>query len=450
MGTFKAHYVTFSQNGVITFGGGDWRIGPTTSQGSVSYVLTTIELDGGPPIKFNELPAGFRPLSNAIISQVGQTNGLCGGVASGNIVVGPPTNNVARSNITFGVFGPGVYICGVGCFSGLGTQGPFIGGANYNATSLLANINCDLSLYVPEATGAAVAYVYQSLDINGTYDLLSSSFSWEVQNSSTPIHLLANSIINNGGNLADGSGVIKRTISRPGINPTSFNGNDVITVISPASSNPSNLTPLNLLGITAWYLNIFPNPANPTSGAPPPLIPFTPNLPFLTFIPITPEFIDNWTPTEFKFIIPPTIYPVIIDYWINNPVPLPIPVEIIVVGDGTQFSGSVSLGILYILLEDASGIYVIDENQTVDTLYFRGGYTTDFNILPINPPWSDEFINEDDFYSLLQFPYKILSQSYLEDEVDEEGIFITSVLRTVVITEDVEIPSPFIQTAFVP
>lgn len=119
--------------------------------------------------------------------------------------------------------------------------------------------------------------------------------------------------------------------------------------------------------------------------------------------------------------------------------------EIFFVEDGTQFSGSVLAGILQILFEDATGIYKLVSGQTDDILYFRAGYTTDIKLLML--PTDDEII-EDDFIELLSYPTKILLQD--EDNSEPEDFSIISTLRTLVITLDTEIPSPFIKTAFLP
>ncbi len=45
------------------------------------------------------------------------------------------------------------------------------------------------------------------------------------------------------------------------------------------------------------------------------------------------------------------------------------PITIIAVGDGTQFSGTVALGILTITIANGAGIYVITSGKTADTFY---------------------------------------------------------------------------------
>lgn len=58
------------------------------------------------------------------------------------------------------------------------------------------------------------------------------------------------------------------------------------------------------------------------------------------------------------------------------------PTDIMATGDGTQFSGSVSLGTLNILLTNASGIYTLVPGKTNDTLYssLRDGTTRNVKI----------------------------------------------------------------------
>lgn len=127
-------------------------------------------------------------------------------------------------------------------------------------------------------------------------------------------------------------------------------------------------------------------------------------------------------------------------------------VTITLVGDGVQFSGSVVLGILQILYEDASGIYSLMKNQTDDVLYFRDGFTTDIRLIMLSDESYQDEIDEESFFNMLPYPRKILAQTNFDEDLegDSSDFFITSVLRTIVITKDVEIPSPFIKTAFLP
>ena len=128
-------------------------------------------------------------------------------------------------------------------------------------------------------------------------------------------------------------------------------------------------------------------------------------------------------------------------------------ITITLVGDGVQFSGSVEVGTLEVLFEDASGIYVLDPDSTSDTLYFRDGFITDISILMLFNLLNDEDkIYEDDFFSILSYPSKILSQTYMENESDniDDDFTITSELRIPTLTNSVEIPSPFVRTAFLP
>lgn len=130
------------------------------------------------------------------------------------------------------------------------------------------------------------------------------------------------------------------------------------------------------------------------------------------------------------------------------------PVTITFVGDGTQFSGSVLAGTLQILFEDASGIYVLDKNQTNDLLYFRDGFTTDLRQLFLPSLLNDNELLGDDFFSAMSFPTRILTENNLDespvDDSSDDNFLFTAVLRIPVTTLAVEIPSPFIKTAFLP
>lgn len=124
---------------------------------------------------------------------------------------------------------------------------------------------------------------------------------------------------------------------------------------------------------------------------------------------------------------------------------------------GTNFAGFVSAGTLNVVFADSSGIYVLDKSQTNDLLYFRNGYTTNTSLIMIPNLFelSDETY-EEDFYRLLPYPAKILASQ--ADDSDEENEFddfykdysLIATAQIVTTTNNVEIPSPFIKSAFVP
>jgi hypothetical protein len=123
-------------------------------------------------------------------------------------------------------------------------------------------------------------------------------------------------------------------------------------------------------------------------------------------------------------------------------------VNISLIGNGVQFSGTVLLGTLQVLAEDASGIYSLVSGQTSDELYFREGYTTNIQRIML-PDIIEDTIYRDDFFSLMTYPVKILSRNNFDE--DETGDFsIIASLQVVTILRDVEIPSPFATTAFLP
>lgn len=126
-------------------------------------------------------------------------------------------------------------------------------------------------------------------------------------------------------------------------------------------------------------------------------------------------------------------------------------VQVTLIFNGTSFSGSIMLGNLDVFFEDASGIYVLDNNQTNDLLYFRNGITSDVHVLMLSDFFSDSEFSGDDFFNILPFPRKILAENYLEnDDFELDDFLITANTRVVVVTKNVEIPSPFVKTAFLP
>jgi len=122
-------------------------------------------------------------------------------------------------------------------------------------------------------------------------------------------------------------------------------------------------------------------------------------------------------------------------------------ITVTLVGDGVQFSGSVVAGVLQILSEDATGIYELVKGQTNDVLYTRDGYATDLSLLMLPSMLEDEPY-EDDFFSLLAYPYRILADDDYQDDITNFNLIATQ--RFVIVPLSVEIPSPFIKTAFLP
>ena len=125
------------------------------------------------------------------------------------------------------------------------------------------------------------------------------------------------------------------------------------------------------------------------------------------------------------------------------------PVTITIVGDGTIFSGSVVLGTLPILYEDASGIYSLIAGQAFDTLYFRNGYTSTVSSIML-PSMIDDEIYEDDFFSMLGYPKAILSQNDSDEDFEANDFAIISTLQASIVPKNVEIPSPYAKTGFLP
>ena len=126
-------------------------------------------------------------------------------------------------------------------------------------------------------------------------------------------------------------------------------------------------------------------------------------------------------------------------------------ITIELIGDGVEFSGSVDLGTLQLLSEDATGIYELVKGQTNDIIYTRDGYTTDPSLLMLPDMMENElYYDNDDFFSLLRYPYQILSSEDYQDDIDQSDFSITSSARFVIVPLNVEIPSPFIKTAFLP
>ena len=126
------------------------------------------------------------------------------------------------------------------------------------------------------------------------------------------------------------------------------------------------------------------------------------------------------------------------------------PVLVTLVGNGQQFSGSVTAGVLEVLFSDASGIYTLVKSQTNDIIYTRDGITTINKLIMLNLSEDDEIV-DDSFFKLLGYPRAILAMSNLdEDDIETEDFYRIATAQDVVIPVSVEIPSPYIKTAFLP
>lgn len=126
-------------------------------------------------------------------------------------------------------------------------------------------------------------------------------------------------------------------------------------------------------------------------------------------------------------------------------------VSITLIGDGVQFSGSIMIGALTLLYENTTGIYNLVDDQTDDILYTRNGFITDTNLIMLPDMRDDEVYNEfDTFFDLLGYPQRVLAQDDLDENYEQNDFSEISIIRQVVSTETVEIPSPFVRTAFLP
>lgn len=150
-----------------------------------------------------------------------------------------------------------------------------------------------------------------------------------------------------------------------------------------------------------------------------------------------------------------TIYKTGNNYWFTVPFGLPktkdpIIITIKLIFNPAFFTGSVLVGTLQILFADASGIYSLKPGATDDSLYFRNGLAeTISSIIPADILETKEVL-EEDLFDLLPYPRKILAQIDVnEDDTELDFLLFLSFEETIIIKE-VEIPSPFIRTAFLP
>lgn len=146
--------------------------------------------------------------------------------------------------------------------------------------------------------------------------------------------------------------------------------------------------------------------------------------------------------TQFTFLIP--------DWLDLNPTTI----SIVIVGDGTQFSGSVTLGTLEtIYFQGAAGIYTLVAGKTSDTQYLTSlVYATTSKLQFIDTLYEEE--DDDSRFHLIRINNALmilnrdngileLDSDVLENDVIALSSYVTG-------TQEVKILNPFIKTAFIP
>lgn len=221
-----------------------------------------------------------------------------------------------------------------------------------------------------------------------------------------------------------------------------------------ASSSPITIQNSNIPVTIGDKVKIIIDPTTLDPTVPPPDL--------TTVTKIELKYIDPDTGIEQTIIIDSTTNPynIIVQQkyviWIYVPIGFPIfkttkvvITDITLVFEGKQFTGSILVGTLPILLEDSSGIYTLVKGQTHDIIYSRDGYITGSGIIMLPDMLEDE-VYPDSFFSLLSYPYKILAEND-SDEDNQQGDFSMIGISTIpILIQSVEIPSPFIKTAFLP
>src|SRR5258706_1208291 len=119
---------------------------------------------------------------------------------------------------------------------------------------------------------------------------------------------------------------------------------------------------------------------------------------------------------------------------------------------GTLFSGSVMLGIIVILIENASVIYKIMEDKSTDTIYDRDVNKLAATLTELNLLFLEENIYETYFLlSLVAAPGTIIiNDDYGKLELDRgESEELFMVPSSPISTKEVKIPNPFIRTGYI-
>lgn len=361
---------------------------PVSGEIRYNFVGDSIYLDGSSvPISFQTLPAGFTPITATLISPNSDFTGILLGNTIGSSLALKVYFQFNSQNKKL--------IADFFTQDITETAGPYSFVANPVPSMLsLINNGCGINWELtgtPGANHSGLAF-FDDLHIFGTYNILRSQFS--LSNPTVPI------------SVGDKIEITSPTNSASDIKQILFDYIDPVT-----NTDKQIILNLNSNNITEnTSENVVIN-GNIISGT---------------------NFIIFQSAKFFQFYLP---------FGFGT---FSGTVTITLVVKGTQFSGSVVIGTLQILFEDTTGIYTLVKGQTNDLLYFREGHTTDIKFLML----SEEEFYEDSFFNLLSYPYQILVED--ENNSDDEDLFTIPILRPVIFTSSVEIPSPFIRTAFLP
>src|SRR5260221_847403 len=423
-GTYVISLTLFGINGnTISTGSGNnttqnlhdpnfWLDGSGDSA-TLSYIPAgnCFSLDGGVSIPFAALPSGFTP-SSASLRQKGTVSTSPGGVKKG------ASENISQIITTYGAF------------FGPVTTKAISAGPTFPVPTSLSPIPSAIQLYsllqfslsqvrnhLP-SDASLLEFVVNNIEVYGTYDIIASQSS--IQNPLVPVYVGDKVIINSPTGGLNSVTQIQLNYLDP------INGSTLIILNETDGQNP------NLPCISKPIRIFFQDPLSV-----PGLIQDALNkdalTAFRTGVKFCRKFIFIQTPFTLWFYLPPG------PPKFNGPVVVTI--------TGTQFSGSVNAGTLQILYADVSGIYTLVNNQTSDILYFRSGYTTDNKLILLS---FTEEIDDDDYFSMLLYQYKLLSQNDLDEEYEQEDNFMMTIAipRIIILPLSVEIPSPYIRTGF--
>jgi len=145
---------------------------------------------------------------------------------------------------------------------------------------------------------------------------------------------------------------------------------------------------------------------------------------------------------HFKLLTPNIItFPVFHDVPPYNLPPPGTPVNVVVTGNGVQFSGSIAVG-SFILITNGSGIYQITKDKRNDTIYDRLGnqIINVYNTFELE----DEEIEEPIINKNL-----VATQGLPEDEELYNDVAFVNFNNIIPITVNVKIPDPFVKGGFI-
>lgn len=223
------------------------------------------------------------------------------------------------------------------------------------------------------------------------------------------------------------------------------------TYIENLSTSPGDISPGDIIritspGVAAGGIDLTSVDADSGSGISDVRLTYIDNNGFTQYYYIPTIYVILQSEFILLLVIPPFVELIFEPETFTPGYPDKLPVIIEVIGNGTQFVGTIPLGEFTLNLANTSGIYELIKNKTNDTLYNK------LSIVSKNFIWLPDF---DLIKEILFMPDFLGKEEMVElwDIIENEPI-IPEYLPVITIfststTTDTKIPDPFARTAFI-